>query len=286
MDPLTGSSPHTRGARGVLCLSPGTPGDHPRIRGEHPASAFAVTPPVWIIPAYAGSTLLFISCVRVNEGSSPHTRGARFDAEARRAQDGDHPRIRGEHRYLFVRFGRRRGIIPAYAGSTYAETGAPEDAVGSSPHTRGALLCNAKKRPRPRDHPRIRGEHVHVHAIVAAVGGIIPAYAGSTRAGSQPRCGRQGIIPAYAGSTSQGILISPACDGSSPHTRGARYTIDSKEDIPPDHPRIRGEHAVRVLDSDARRGIIPAYAGSTPDMDVKPRRSMGSSPHTRGALGG
>ena len=132
-------------------------------------------------------------------GSSPHTRGARrLDAK-------HHHRIR---------------IIPAYAGSTplgcqassshqdhpriRGEHGATLDrwhaALGSSPHTRGALASAAAG---------------------AGASGIIPAYAGSTelassvwafRAGSSPHTrGAQGlnkavsslrrIIPAYAGST-------------------------------------------------------------------------------------
>ena len=91
-----GSSPHTRGAlaRRPLVLEAGgiipayagstvnllivsdLPPDHPRIRGEHVR------------------TVVF---ARVNQGSSPHTRGARI------IPDGP---------------ACRQGIIPAYAGST------------------------------------------------------------------------------------------------------------------------------------------------------------------------
>ena len=93
-----------------------------------------------------------------SEGSSPHTRGA-----PGRAPLGRHA----------------RGIIPAYAGSTF---------------------CGGGHSPRLRDHPRIRGEHcpfpkallpwtgssphtrgAHLEAIVDDMfEGIIPAYAGST----------------------------------------------------------------------------------------------------------
>ena len=174
--------------------------------------------------------------------------------------------------------------------------------MGSSPHTRGAP---------------------GVAAADICEGGIIPAYAGSTR------CGRGG---------------GPGAVGSSPHTRGARYPKGRPSRRPriipayagstrkaamrrlpaADHPRIRGEHAG---DDDAttelkgssphtrgarlgrpgpglRRRIIPAYAGSTIDdlegedlLEDHPRirgehrrvvetaiASDGSSPHTRGAL--
>ena len=93
---IRGSSPHTRGA-------------HPR-RGGSPA-------PGWIIPAYAGSTILPSAMWAMATGSSPHTRGARRSAGACcRAwriipayagstlrgdhplqRSRDHPRIRGEH---------------------------------------------------------------------------------------------------------------------------------------------------------------------------------------------
>ena len=113
----------------------------------------------------------------------------------------------------------------------------------------------------------------------------------------------RGIIPAYAGST--------------------RSTI-AAESSPTDHPRIRGEHSCLIIQvyltagsSPHTRGalfstgahalsnrIIPAYAGSTGSLTVywgrrrdHPRirgehtttspwrcSSVGSSPHTRGAL--
>ena len=212
----------------------------------------------------------------------------------------DHPRIRGEHRSTTREkslpsgssphtrgarahgpvFDPRRRIIPAYAGSTgWADTG---------------------RFPR-RDHPRIRGEHS------AEANGTLRAYGSSphTRGAQRlSKTGRSGprIIPAYAGSTPASLWRSG----------GGR-----------DHPRIRGEHGdqwgqdrVRVgssphtrgaLPPSARRssikGIIPAYAGSTPFTASpprtvrdhprirgehlatrRPRTSIpGSSPHTRGA---
>ena len=111
--------------------------DHPRIRGEH--------------PYFSGS-------LRRQSGSSPHTRGARFD---------------GEDEWI------SRGIIPAYAGSTLEANVNKTVAQGSSPHTRGAPILVHIPSATPRiipayagstmlvvsrvhlmpDHPRIRGEH-------------------------------------------------------------------------------------------------------------------------------
>ena len=60
----------------------------------------------------------FVANFPYNEGSSPHARGALYQADAE-----------NEH----------RGIIPACAGST---------------PSRGTTLAD------PRDHPRMRGEHL------------------------------------------------------------------------------------------------------------------------------
>ena len=192
-------------------------------------------------------------------GSSPHTRGARLmlstlnlrqwiipayagstssnTASCRRARD--HPRIRGEH---YLR--RHKG----------------EKHAGSSPHTRGARPVGQRPRRDPRiipayagstrrpesatgcvpDHPRIRGEHVFREIWLCLQSGSSP----HTRGAHSEAPGRgetPGIIPAYAGSTK-----SLLAEG-----RGAG-----------DHPRIRGEHTLRLL-----------YIQS----------SLGSSPHTRGA---
>ena len=155
--PGVGSSPHTRGARGLRAQGRPVPGiipayagstrrccsrwpatkDHPRIRGEHRACRRCPACLLGIIPAYAGST------------PSP-------GPISRRAED--HPRIRGEHwqtrpagptglgssphtrgaQAELVAYLAQARIIPAYAGSTGR---VPRDIVGAG------------------DHPRIRGEH-------------------------------------------------------------------------------------------------------------------------------
>ena len=274
-----GSSPHTRGApnlhpkndnvRGIIPAYAGSTtgrrlavwqgADHPRIRGEHihPIVGFGFVP-----------------------GSSPHTRGARFDGAGprgglgiipayagstgagvgRRYPPRDHPRIRGEHQTGECRTGGQagssphtrgaldvaefvgavQGIIPAYAGSTW---------VSACP-----------TRPR-RDHPRIRGEHQDEDVEEQANAGSSPHTRGAPTSWGRPTRWPR-IIPAYAGSTicrlstvrrvsdhprirgehGAGIVLSKRRVGSSPHTRGA--------------PTRR--HLQR-----ADRRIIPAYAGST-----------------------
>ena len=257
---VSGSSPHTRGAltrRGSVAeylgiipayagstTRPGRvrpPGrDHPRIRGEHS-----------LLPGFFAEGF----------GSSPHTRGARSDRSRRRRELPDHPRIRGEH------------------------TATPPDGVivlGSSPHTRGA----PSRKPPPvvggriipayagstgttwsamkptTDHPRIRGEHPRGRRAPARVSGSSPHTRGA-HGDAAARRHRLGIIPAYAGSTRPTMCWLSAM---------------------PDHPRIRGEHLESSRNGPSRvgssphtrgartcrkrptssKGIIPAYAGSTP----------------------
>ena len=155
------------------------------------------------------------------------------------------------------------GIIPAYAGSTTIST------CGAGTHA---------------DHPRIRGEHRHrsreealdwgssphtrgarvVVEQAVVVGGIIPAYAGSTEHGEK-HLGAATDHPRIRGEhiTRAGRLRPPR--GSSPHTRGAQQLALMKPGDLVDHPRIRGEHPLT--------GSRLVGGG-------------GSSPHTRGARGG
>ena len=194
-------------------------------------------------------------------GSSPHTRGALGDASGR---------------------GRRRGIIPAYAGSTSggfrrrrglwdhprirgehsAVSIAKGEAGGSSPHTRGALPERVLADGPGVDHPRIRGEHAALRSILRMSPGSSPHTRGA-RNHDVLREVEGRIIPAYAGSTVRNSFRYNVASGSSPHTRGAQmrnssqirhdwiipaYAGSTGSGVfdPPrgrDHPRIRGEHS-------------------------------------------
>ena len=152
------------------------------------------------------------------------------------------------------------------------------------------------------DHPRIRGEHFPRHRRQRSVCGssphtrgaqcsttprritcrIIPAYAGSTRPTSPPRCRRRDH-PRIRGEHRATSRTALCAIGSSPHTRGAQPLFLAKrrdhriipayagstvfdnpaKDNVPDHPRIRGEHRRTGTPSRPRGRIIPAYAGST-----------------------
>ena len=192
-----------------------------------------------IIPAYAGSTTnLYIGIT----GRKDHPRvcGEHVPASSVDVWSmGSSPRMRGA---LGQHLGQRGvlGIIPAYAGST------------SNP-----LCCL----PRVGDHPRVCGEHVEIPSgCVGLVGssprmrgalirdelhdcvlGIIPAYAGSTRAlprGEVPSVDH----PRVCGEHSVCKLMFSALRESSPRMRGAQWCRSS---------------------ANPEGGIIPAYAGST-----------------------
>ena len=258
---VTGSSPHTRGARralrdrllragiipayagstGACCSPPRGCGDHPRIRGEHPRRR-ASSPwrsgssphtrgaldqevrdmrPRGIIPAYAGSTSR-ASTARRCARDHPRIRGEH--PRARRSElclAGSSPHTRGAHQ-RGVLHEPAEGIIPAYAGSTRQSRISIVSLLGSSPHTRGAPLSphdaapvrgiipayagstrrRSRRGSRPRDHPRIRGEHVRNRGGGSMTPGSSPHTRGAPLSPSVTlRWSR--IIPAYAGSTSR-----------------------------------------------------------------------------------
>ena len=216
---VSGSSPHTRGARHFDPVEPGV---------ER------------IIPAYAGST------------------GRR---NPRKTKPKDHPRIRGEH-------ATRRAVKFDFSGSSPHTRGAParnralQPVPGIIPAYAGSTSRRSRRRRRPRDHPRIRGEHAQGGIGKLKQGGSSPHTRGARKASLAGWVSSR-IIPAYAGST---------------------YCWEDPTDTDRDHPRIRGEHPFMVallgiawgssphtrgarfsLGCDGSDvGIIPAYAGSTP----------------------
>ena len=255
--------------------------NHPRVRGEHRARQRSTLP---------------------GSGSSPHTRGARDNAPARRPLLGiipacagstswrigvqgflrNHPRMRGEH---------------AIPGSR------PSRASGSSPHARGTLLA-----------PR----------LPVGAQGIIPACAGSTCT-PRPRLAPWWDHPRMRGERKDSSSPSTPSAGSSPHTRGTLHldvplhlvgeispacagsTLPWPGLRPPggDHPRMRGEHSSRGRDPVPRPGssphvrrarrtrppcgcwrrIIPACAGSTVCLSATPRCGILNPPEKTWATG-
>ena len=252
-------------------------GSSPRVRGTLQRRRCQRTIP-GIIPACAGNT---------GSSSEKHSYG------------WDHPRVCGEHSRRVRLGGYRRGSSPRVRGTPGA---AALNALypGIIPACAGNTSTTRARRCRPRDHPRVCGEHAHVRAVEAA------------DEGSSPRVrGTPGM--AEAGQAHHGII--PACAGN---TRDGR----SGAGTPWDHPRVCGEHHLvqrerllrqgsspRVRGTQDRTGrhrhdpgIIPACAGNTvvfsnecrfsqdhprvcgehPGLLVLPKDTTGSSPRVRG----
>ena len=197
---IKGSSPHTRGAPCQHSCQSLDAWDHPRIRGEHPASSTLHTTSWGIIPAYAGSTLGSRTRQRRPCWIIPAYAGSTRITEDAPDALRDHPRIRGEHSMTATakaiaegssphtrgaRCSRRvpsrlAGDHPRIRGEHMASSVVSLAHLGSSPHTRGAPVPRRTPPCRVRDHPRIRGEHVMRWIGRRMQEGIIPAYAGST----------------------------------------------------------------------------------------------------------
>ena len=111
-------------------------GSSPRMRGTPPDSFFPHRT-FGIIPAYAGNTAQW-SPVRFDEGDHPRVCGEHtVISGCRLSFGGSSPRMRGTHVVVFPKLAQL-GIIPAYAGNT-----------SLSPASTSFL----------RDHPRVCGEH-------------------------------------------------------------------------------------------------------------------------------
>ena len=213
---------------------------------------------------------------------------------------GDHPRMCGEHlsfmaflmvsagssphvrgaRHHLHKIATRHGIIPACAGSTFnASFGALQN----------------------RDHPRMCGEHAQGQWAAEVRVGLSPHVRGAHRRQPQLRQ-RAGIIPACAGSTPR-RRTGTGKEWDHPRMCGEHYgDSDFVNELEGSSPHVRGARFIKSATQDAV-GIIPACAGSTPQMThsisitwdhprmcgehivkhVRPCSKRGSSPHVRGA---
>ena len=152
-------------------------GSSPRMRGTRTVPAI-VPADRRIIPAYAGNTT--VRAISAREGRDhPRVCGEHFieQTDAPRIV-GSSPRMRGTRGYGLglLHLG---GIIPAYAGNTFA-----------SCRVTGVT----------RDHPRVCGEHLDPACGGRMFWGSSPRMRG-TRGGTSFPSWLQGIIPAYAGNT-------------------------------------------------------------------------------------
>ena len=294
---MSGSSPHARGAQGLLHrqrrhrrIIPACAGstitpwrtstrcrDHPRMRGEHHVVEAAQDPDAESSP-HARGALVHRVPAQVRDGIIPACAGSTMSGVLYQNATGDHPRMRGEH-------------VLEHPGCLYV--------TGSSPHARGARLlevggglldgiipaCAGSTVPTGRaasptwDHPRMRGEHERGSARRLGAAGSSPHARGALR----PRIGSallQGIIPACAGSTTRRRSRS-SITRDHPRMRGEHEsTVQKLADMKGSSPHARGApvgEVAHLVDA----GIIPACAGST-SIKVMAASSIGDHPRMRG----
>ena len=219
---LSGSPPHARGAPFAALDAKSAPGitpacagstsggklrrdaeqDHPRMRGEHMLSLIEAGPEKGSPPHARGAPIAFHRGRRL-EGITPACAGSTTRKRCLTRRRRDHPRMRGEHCFNSDRNTRLSGS-PPHARGAHEPQRNPTARRGITPACAGSTSSVRVQPAQPRDHPRMRGEHLvkgvvryddmgsppHArgapnpvnHAVVP--NGITPACAGST----QKRC--------------------------------------------------------------------------------------------------
>ena len=174
--PTAGSPPHARGRRfrmgrgtfprgitpacaGKTCRlgrrGTGRP-DHPRMRGEdliHDKSLSYATGS----PPHARGRRLLIDGVENDVGITPACAGKTLRLAHQRLVEGDHPRMRGEDgpgRWVYT---HGEGS-PPHARGRPACSGHTLKSCRITPACAGKTVTTERRRPKMRDHPRMRGE--------------------------------------------------------------------------------------------------------------------------------
>ena len=295
-----GSSPRVRGARpqqhvvnravgiipacagstsyGASCI--GTPGDHPRVCGEHSLPRSPPSQSSGSSPRVRGARLWRMASQSSN-GIIPACAGSTTPYVQPRTQNRDHPRVCGEHTSFTVPSSPMMGSSPRVRGALHrVTTSFPSD--GIIPACAGSTSTVSQPAPGRWDHPRVCGEH-HCRAPMRMVGaGSSPRVRGAPK-NAVIREPDDGIIPACAGST--GTASNARARGRDhPRVCGEhRYLPGTSACCAGSSPRVRGAPNVAYVSSTVG-GIIPACAGSTQLDRVPGNLIVGSSPRVRGAL--
>ena len=276
---MTGAHPRSRGEHGGSFVADGfEEGSSPLARGA-PIAWRSSCARAGLIPARAGSTLYssswFLSSwahprsrgehmkstmlAIIVLGSSPLARGAHARSGGRRPPRGliparagsttvrprptifsrAHPRSRGEHPVRWQAQARVRGSSPLARGAPGVDVGNSR-AQGLIPARAGSTAGARCLYHGTWAHPRSRGEHQRTCSLLCASFGSSPLARGalSTHGNHLPS---PGLIPARAGST---LFLGAACS-----LAGA-------------HPRSRGEHHLRFLQSSGVPGSSPLARGA------------------------
>ena len=234
---------------------------------------------IGIIPACAGNTACGSSCTPA-PGDHPRACGEHGGKAANHADvQGSSPRVRGTHEDAVLDV-ISLGIIPACAGNTI---GPSAGSCGGRNHPRVCgehPMSTPMSAPAAGSSPCVRGTHFN-RAREGRVFGIIPACAGNTGACPSRRCA-PGDHPRVCGEHPEKVQAVEADAGSSPRVRGTLFehglphgihgiipacagnTLRSKRQTcrMRDHPRVCGEHFVKLPNSISVYGSSPRVRGT------------------------
>ena len=192
-------------------------------------------------------------------GPSPRAWGAPVRGCCWRGGGRTIPACAGSTSRTWVRFTDRRDH-PRVRGEHCAGRLFVGERLEPSPRARGAPSGACGRRLLGRDHPRVRGEH---ECGPSGCPGDL---------GPSPRV--RGALCAHLGSA-EDLGTIPACAGStstSPSRSGGRW----------DHPRVCGEHTVRMVWSAPVRGPSPRVRGA-PMPEVSQAVGSGTIPACAGS---
>ena len=199
-----GSSPHARGTRrcsarrravsGIIPACAGNTsarprqrsgkGDHPRMRGEH-SSALPRYPPIEGSSPHARGTLPGGVRLHVPPGIIPACAGNTPSPTRVVPACWDHPRMRGEHKGLQEHQATYEGSSPHARGTRFVTASAALD-KGIIPACAGNTPASPTWQVGNRDHPRMRGEHLHNAGTSIINGGSSPHARGTQSNGAEP----------------------------------------------------------------------------------------------------
>ena len=234
-----GSPPHARGRRPHVNPSRVVPGitpacagktaslgkriahrsDHPRMRGEDH--------PLWIkaimctgSPPHARGRLQEIRPDSKWFRITPACAGKTFGLGGGLVPPWDHPRMRGEDATYRQKMSLLAGS-PPHARGRRSQSRKGSRASGITPACAGKTTPAATTSPKPRDHPRMRGEDSESSQSSPIPAGSPPHARGRLSTLRTPR---------------RSCRITPACAGKTRATPSRRRRAQ-------DHPRMRGEDA-------------------------------------------
>ena len=233
--------------------------DHPRVCGEHKPTFFDDMAGQGSSPRLRGALTVRVH-VLGDLGIIPAFAGSTSDRSGVFGATGDHPRVCGEHLACCGKMYAQMGSSPRLRGA-HQRQNAPAQRSRIIPAFAGSTGTEVRKGDSNEDHPRVCGEHCINKYLHKGHQGSSPRLRGALRI-EQAVDIILGIIPAFAGSTT-------VQEPSLPMDR--------------DHPRVCGEHRMRLcpylvpMGSSPRlrgargwtntrystRRIIPAFAGST-----------------------